>query len=130
MSGVSLIVWLFPPMVLVWSAAWGKANCTSGISRRRKKPRFWQGHTSNVLAIAFSPDGKLIASGANGNDAGVRLYATDEGETRILEGHQVGVGGTRFLAQRQDDRDRRARSLSAPLGRGERQRAMRSQGTP
>jgi WD40 repeat protein len=33
----------------------------------------WKGHSGSVLSLAYSPDGRSIASG--GNDAAVRVWA-------------------------------------------------------
>jgi WD40 repeat protein len=52
-------------------------------------------HTNRIGAIAFSPDGKLLASAGSeegGRDHTVRLWAVATGEERRrLEGHQSGV---------------------------------------
>ncbi|MDI1480468.1 WD40 repeat domain-containing protein [Polyangium sp. y55x31] len=48
--------------------------------------REFAGHTGNIRALAFSPDGKLLASGSH--DHTVRLWNVTSGlEERILRGH-------------------------------------------
>jgi WD40 repeat protein/uncharacterized caspase-like protein len=48
------------------------------------------GHTANIRAMAFSPDGKLLASG--GDDAAIKLWETATGrELMTLGGHSLAV---------------------------------------
>src|SRR5262245_57179569 len=47
-------------------------------------------HCSSILAVRFSPDGKILATG--GNDSIIRLWnATTGQELRQLAGHRQGV---------------------------------------
>ena len=49
-----------------------------------------EGHTDEVLAVAFSPDGRTLASGSR--DRTIRLWNTNTGEHKLtLEGHTSGV---------------------------------------
>jgi WD40 repeat protein len=55
----------------------------------------FEGHTDAAYAIAVSPDGKLIATGAY--DQKIRLWATATGkETALLKGHNGAVNGLSF----------------------------------
>jgi RNA polymerase sigma factor (sigma-70 family) len=56
-----------------------------------KELRQFRGHHGAVLTVAFSPDGKLLASGSQG-DPMVRLWQVNSGKDfRQLQGHQGGV---------------------------------------
>ena len=54
-----------------------------------------EGHKSSVNSVAFSPDGKTLASGSNDNT--IRLWNVETGETiRTLTGHRSSVRSVAF----------------------------------
>ncbi|WP_399457163.1 WD40 repeat domain-containing protein, partial [Streptomyces sp. WAC05858] len=54
-----------------------------------------KGHNDNVLAVAFSPDGKTLATGSNDDTA--RLWSTGTGSARTtLKGHNGNVWSVAF----------------------------------
>ncbi len=67
------------------------------------------GHTDDVLSVAFSPDGRLLASGSWDNT--IKLWAVASGrEVRTLSGHDSWVWSVAFspdgllLASASDDK--------------------------
>lgn len=76
---------LFNYSIKLWDAAAGR------------ELRTLAGHTANIRATAFSPDGRLLASG--GDDAVVKLWETATGrEVATLGGHSLGVKALAFSA--------------------------------
>jgi WD40 repeat protein len=60
-----------------------------------KELRHWQGHVGHVTALAFSSDGKTLASG--GYDHRIRLWSVATGkELRPTPGHRGAVNGVAF----------------------------------
>jgi WD40 repeat protein len=58
------------------------------------------GHQASVFALAFAPDGKILASA--GNDFTVRLWDPATGkELRTLKGHADAIGSLAFTADGQ-----------------------------
>jgi WD40 repeat protein len=53
------------------------------------------GHEYDIWAVAFSPDGKHLASGGF-NDGRVRIWDLSTGEALILEGHTAAIEGLAF----------------------------------
>ncbi len=53
------------------------------------------GHEHDVWAVAFSPDGRRLASGGF-NDGRVRIWDISTGEALILEGHTAAIEGLAF----------------------------------
>lgn len=54
-----------------------------------------QAHTAKVTALAFSPDGKMLASG--GDDKSVRVYDAATGKALlVLNGHTTGIAVVAF----------------------------------
>ncbi len=68
---------------------WPRFTAPGGAEIRR-----FEGHTSTVTAVAFSPDGRRIVSGSD--DKTLRLWDAESGESRALAGHTDGVAAVAF----------------------------------
>ena len=54
----------------------------------------WTGHTEPVISLAFSPNGRLLASGSW--DSTLRLWEIESGQFMQLDGHERGVAALDF----------------------------------
>jgi WD40 repeat protein len=52
------------------------------------------GHSSSVISVAFSPDGKTIATGSE--DKTVKLWSLDGRELQTFKGHSSSVNSVTF----------------------------------
>src|SRR5262249_44367615 len=59
-----------------------------------KELRTLRGHSQPISSLAFSPDGKRIATGSE--DHTVKIWDTDSGEELITLTHSGGVGDLAF----------------------------------
>src|SRR5947199_224413 len=78
--------------VLVWlGVACLSLMATSPLSAQQPKLRdTLKGHTAAVLSVAYSPDGKTLASASQ--DTTIRLWDVKTGKERdTLKGHTAGV---------------------------------------
>ena len=71
-----------------------------------KHKKTFNGHTDRVYSVAFSPDGKTLASGSDDNT--LRLWHVDTGETQmILTGHTYELKGGYSVAFSPDGKNPR-----------------------
>ena len=63
-----------------------------GSEQRTRTKAVYRGHTQWVMSIAFSPAGKLLASGSS--DGTVRLWETNSGKELYQLKMHVNVGGS------------------------------------
>ncbi len=80
------------------SRAWitaGVIVAVATIAVRGQEPLTIKGHDGWIGAVAFSPDGKTLASGCSDN--GLRLYDAHTGKnSRLLKGHLDYVDAVAF----------------------------------
>ncbi|MDB6131516.1 MAG: repeat-containing protein [Verrucomicrobiales bacterium] len=82
----SLFQMLGNALLRLFTAATLSARLATSASAAAQEPIILNGHTGWVHAVAFAPDGKILATASA--DRTVRLWNTRTGETKgILEGH-------------------------------------------
>jgi WD40 repeat protein len=73
-----------PGEILLWDA-----------TNWKKKPRVLRGHTQGIMGVAFSPDGRWLASCSH--DRTIRIWRVATGKLlHVLRGHQGEVAGVDF----------------------------------
>ena len=82
-------------LCLALAAACARHTSQSPSTDSQKRPVVQTGHSSTVRSVAFSPDGKTLASGSLDNT--VKLWDVSTGtELRTLEGHSAEVLSVAF----------------------------------
>lgn len=102
-SKLILMVGLGLIALLSVSSAWGaqsnRAVITADNAGTVKQLAKLEGHIGPVFSLAFSPDGKTLASGGSGQDYSVRLWDVASGiQIAVLEGHTAQIAALSFNA--------------------------------
>ncbi|MDE0484245.1 MAG: dockerin type I domain-containing protein [Candidatus Poribacteria bacterium] len=90
--------WAFTPdeQTLAFASGWGNIELWDANTFSLLKPQYIYGHTETVHSVAFSPDGKIIASGHA--DSYIRFWDAATGEFKsILTGHKRNVRSVTFI---------------------------------
>jgi hypothetical protein len=94
MTGRCLTVALYLALAMTLTASW-VAPGSPPASNSEPETRLLQGHSGEIATLAFSHDGRLLASG--GTDQTIRLWEPGTGrELNILRGHSSAVLGLAF----------------------------------
>ena len=85
------------------SSAWGAQTAATAITIDNaatvKQLALLEGHTGPVFTLAFSLDGKTLASGGSGDDYTVRLWdVASATQKAVLEGHTAQIAALAFNA--------------------------------
>src|SRR5207249_12326426 len=84
-----------PRMETSWQALAQTRPCGCGMRHTGKLIRALEGHTGDLECVAFSPDGKQLASSSH--DTTIRLWDVEMGKVRhTLEGHRAEVDSVTF----------------------------------
>jgi WD40 repeat protein len=119
-DGIGHVVALAPGAATFVAANLGRKTASIRDAHTGKTIRTLTGHSAEVLSVAYSPEGRLVATGSL--DGTARLWDASTGKTvHVLRAHRGGVFATRFSA---DGRrlatlgaDRAVRVWDVPTGR-------------
>ncbi|TML83337.1 MAG: hypothetical protein E6G09_08780, partial [Actinobacteria bacterium] len=96
-DGIGHVVALAPDAATFVAADLGRTTASIRDARTGETIRTLTGHSAEVLGVAYSPDGRLVATGSL--DGTARLWVASTGKTvHVLRAHRGGVFATRFSA--------------------------------
>jgi WD40 repeat protein/DNA-binding SARP family transcriptional activator len=96
-DGIGHVVALAPDAATFVAADLGRKTATIRDARTGKTIRTLTGHSREVLAVAYNPDGRLVATGSA--DGTARVWDASTGKAvHVLRAHRGGVFATRFSA--------------------------------